>query len=512
MIKRTLAQTGILLLMAAAPCHANNLSITNMSVVGTNQVRFDISWDNSWWVVNYNWDAVWVFVKAQDCAGTSSWDHVDLSTNASVHTVTGGTGLIVEASSDGRGVFIRRNGPASGTQSGTVTLQFATAMPGAASINFRVFGTEMVWVPQGNFSVGDGSSTSSNSFAAFGNNNATSASLITSEAAIAFDGFRNDAAGPGAITAHNGIPAAFPKGWAGFYCMKYEISQQQYVAFLNSLTVPQQFVRTANPPSAAAGTLAMTSAANQNRNAIVVATPSSGSTPAVFATDLNGDGTYGDGDDIACNYLSWADLLAYLDWSGLRPMTELEFEKAVRGGGNPLVNEYAWGSTFILQAISNALSNAGTSAETSTASGVGLCAFNAGTSTTLGPLRTGFAASTTPVRGWAGASAWGIMELSGNVWEQTISCGYYNGSTRLPGAYIFTGANGDGRIEMFSADANVPTWPPLGATAAGTVIVRGGNWEQGGQRAQASDRGFVNSVAENLTRTRRTGGRGVRRP
>ena len=30
-------------------------------------------------------------------------------------------------------------------------------------------------------------------------------------------------------------------------------------------------------------------------------------------------------------HISWSDMSAYLDWSGLRPMTELEYEKACRG-------------------------------------------------------------------------------------------------------------------------------------------------------------------------------------
>ena len=30
-------------------------------------------------------------------------------------------------------------------------------------------------------------------------------------------------------------------------------------------------------------------------------------------------------------YISWPDLLAYADWAALRPITELEYEKAARG-------------------------------------------------------------------------------------------------------------------------------------------------------------------------------------
>ena len=46
-----------------------------------------------------------------------------------------------------------------------------------------------------------------------------------------------------------------------------------------------------------------------------------------------------------CNFLSWQDGYAYAGWAGLRPMTELEFEKACRGPLNPVPHEHAWGST-----------------------------------------------------------------------------------------------------------------------------------------------------------------------
>ena len=42
------------------------------------------------------------------------------------------------------------------------------------------------------------------------------------------------------------------------------------------------------------------------------------------------------------------DLVAYLDWAALRPMTELEYEKIARGSAEAIVpGEYAWGSTSI---------------------------------------------------------------------------------------------------------------------------------------------------------------------
>ena len=37
----------------------------------------------------------------------------------------------------------------------------------------------------------------------------------------------------------------------------------------------------------------------------------------------------------------------YADWAAMRPMTELEFEKACRGTASEVANEYVWGSTSI---------------------------------------------------------------------------------------------------------------------------------------------------------------------
>jgi formylglycine-generating enzyme required for sulfatase activity len=485
------------------------VTITNSSVSDADHIQFDISWDNSWFIAGYNYDAVWIFLKNQNCAGSTTWDHLDVSTIAADHSVSGGTGLIVETTTDGKGVFIRRNSAGFGTQSGTVRLRFATSQPTFATLNFHVFGIEMVWVTQGTFTIGDGSTNNtSHSAASFGSNNSTPR-VITSEAATVMDFFRNDKTGDASVTAHNGLSAGFPKGFNGFYCMKYEISQQQYVAFLNKLNLIQQASRIAAIPSDPAGTLALTTASNQNRNAIRIQTAAAGTSPAVFGTDLNGDGTFGDGDNIACNFLSWNDLVAYLDWSALRPMSELEFEKAARGPITPLLTEYPWGNTTILQAISSSLTNGGTASEVSTAAGNGLSAHNGAASTTLGPIRTGFAATSSTIRVTAGASYWGILDLGGNVWEQAVSVGYWNGSNRLPATYIFNGAHGDGNLD-FMGQSNVATWPSV--LTLGATIVRGGNWEYSAQRVQTSDRFFLNSTAENTGRVRRTGGRGVRIP
>jgi formylglycine-generating enzyme required for sulfatase activity len=156
--------------------------------------------------------------------------------------------------------------------------------------------------------------------------------------------------------------------------------------------------------------------------------------------------------------------------------------------------------------VSSSLINSGAAGEVSTSTADGLCAYLGGVSTTLGPLRTGFAATAITGRTGAGASYWGILDLSGNVWEQTFQCGYYNGSARTS-VPIFTGVSGDGELDALG-NADATNW----GGGVSMSVVRGGNWEYTAQRAQVSDRYYVNSIAQNSSRTCRTGGRGVRQP
>lgn len=488
----------------------NNLTITNISAPSTTTIRCDISWDNSWYASapSNNWDAVWIFVKTQVCGGGSNpWSHANVSTLSSDHTITGGL-LQVDAVADGKGVFIRRAALGSGNiATSTLTIKLSSTYV-IAGTNYSIIGIEMVNVPQGSFIVGDASTNNSTQSAgSFGTSNTSSPYTIASEAAITTDVLRNDKAGDGAITAHNTIIAGFPKGYNSFYCMKYEISQQQYSTFLNLLDYNHQINRTASSPLSAIGTAALSATSGDNRNSIEIST--SGipfSTPAIYGNDLNNNNVFdenSDGGNIACNYLSWEDLKAYLDWAALRPMTELEYEKASRGTNSSVNSEFVWGSTTINQAISNSINNGGQPAEVSTSTADGLCCVNGGVSTTLGPLRTGFAATAITTRTGAGASFYGIMDLGGNLWEQVFQCGYYNGSVRTS-TPTFTGILGDGAVDAIG-NCNVTNWGGVSLS-----VVRGGNWESINQRAQVSDRFYINSTAENTTRVRRTGGRGVR--
>src|SRR5208283_4202281 len=89
-----------------------------------------------------------------------------------------------------------------------------------------------------------------------------------------------------------------------------------------------------------------------SRNGIVVTgLPAVITSPMTFGCKLSGSANGStDGEWIAMNYSYWLDAAAYAAWAGLRPYTELEYEKAARGPITPVNGEYAWGSTGITNA------------------------------------------------------------------------------------------------------------------------------------------------------------------
>jgi formylglycine-generating enzyme required for sulfatase activity len=463
--------------------------------VGSDLV-FTISWDNSWFTTlgSNNWDAVWIFVKRQNCTD-NLWKHALLNTSSGAHSVTGGL-VQVDAVADGMGVYIRRFAVGAGSvPTATVTLSLQIA---ANTVdNFQIHGIEMVAVPQGDFALGTGSSAN------IANCNYAP---ITITSAIQASGINTAAFnGPCSINDyHSSLPATFPLGWNNFYAMKYEISQDQYAAFLNTLTYTQQTSRMSVNPSSAVGTPIF--GATTNRNGLEIQVPGVVSNvPALIGSDLNNNNVWNenaDGQNIACNWINWQDLIAYLDWSAMRPMTEFEFEKLCRGT-EPYFGftEYAWGTSSLLGASGAALNNAGTPSETSTSAGLGLCAYSIAGAT--GPLRCGFAAALT-TRQQAGAGFYGNMELSGNVWEQCI------GGRSQVNISTFTTANGNGALNT-AGFCDIFTWPANGGANTGTAL-RGGAWNSAAQTLNTGDRSGrgINNPSTSNTRADNVGGRGVR--
>jgi len=473
--------TSALFLLFAINTNANNLEITGTSVSGSN-ITFNISWDNSWNanVAPANWDAVWVFVKYQDC-NTRLWAHTNLSTIAGDHSAD--SPLQVDPVTDGKGVFIRRSALGGGNISATsITLKMIGL--GAGPYNFKVFGIEMVNVPQGNFEIGDGVSTSSyNSI------------LITSTSQST--GLTSAIIGGGSAA----VPATFPMGYNAFYSMKYEISQQQYVEFLNSLTYDQQKSRTFNDPISAAGTYAMFTGFNY-RNGIRILTPGNNAAiPAVYACDATAgvENNSDDGQAIANSGMSYADLSAYLDWAALRPMTEMEFEKICRGTQPRVAGEYAWGTTDIapINNFSAGLINDFQANETYTPAINGACAVAVGSiSGVYGPLKVGVFATGTSGRASSGAAYYGVMEMSGNLQERCVTTANATGTA-------FNGTLGDGTLTA-NGDSNQATWPS--PTTAVGICFKGGDYVSPATQARISHRNTTVDAA----RYPIYGGRGVR--
>lgn len=479
---------------------ANNIKIWNAKVVDPTHLAFDISWENSWSLpanrAPGNHDAVWVFIKYNQ--NNTFWKHLDLSLNASDYTVSGST-LSIDPGSDGKGIFIERTDTGTGNIDSThLVVKWTDSLNISAIYSFRVFGIEMVYVPQGGYFLGDGAANN-----VFSRGDVAAPFFINSENSIPVGSDSLSLLDTGLYAPVAAIPANYPKGYNSFYCMKYEISQWQYISFLNCLDYHQQKARTIVSPASASGSFAFSSS-NAARNGIVIASSGIDSTtPAIYACDADNKSMFNDtndGQDRACNFLGWADIAAYLDWAALRPMTEMEFEKICRGPATPVKGEFAWGTAFATDG--NTVTNNGTPEESVSEmppAGYGLARYYSLTGP-LGPVRCGFAGSTHTGRLPQGAAYYGVMEMSGNLWEDCITVDSMG--------LLFTGGNGDGNLS-YTGDANVPDWPGTNGIGAG---YRGGAFESSifstYRDLAVSDRYYA-GLAPNLRRNT-SGGRGVR--
>lgn len=477
-----------ILLLFAINVSANNVQITGTSVSGSN-VTFNISWDNSWYanVAPANWDAVWVFIKYQDC-NTRLWAHAGLSTLSSDHTAA--SPLQVDPVTDGKGVFIRRSAFGGGNISST-TVTLKMTIP-AGTYNYKVYGIEMVNVPQGAFKIGD-----------------ATVSGALSEYDVTSDGALTSSILGGSPAAAN-APVAYPAGFNSIYCMKYEISQEQYVDFLNALTYNQQKAHTVNDPISAPNTYAMSTAYSERNGVKISVSGNNSAIPAVYVCDAtNGnENSIDDGQNVAMNYLNWSDVSAYLDWSALRPMSELEYEKICRGANQPRVaGEYPWGTTDISAVYPANVQNLLKPNEKYNTAVNGLCNISYVSAYYLisfpSALKVGFSTSGTSGRASASASFYGTMEMAGNVNDMVVNLSSEG--------VVFTGALGDGNL-LPNGDSNVTSWPSSTSTGIGFKggaydTNPGGYTNTGYIYARVSDRSFI----YNGSTTRGSGGgRGVR--
>ena len=470
-----------------------NVTLTGQNTVDDyTLVEFDISWENSWRVVGGpgNWDAAWVFIKYR--VGGGPWLHAWI--NDEGHTPPPGStievGLLDPGSqftsmdNPGMGVFIYRSSPGSGNFAITdAKLRWNYGDNGLSDneqVDIKVFAIEHVYVPQGGFYLGSGGNEEGHFFTY--DPTEILPYFIIGEAAIPVstnsgdlyynntNGLSGDQMGP--------IPASFPKGYSAFYLMKYELSQQGYVDFLNTLDRGQQ-IGNVNSTIIGGGPYNVYVMTNTGtvfeRNGIrmhsIIPSPPSSVT---FYCDLNGNGVpneANDGQHIACNFVSMSNVTSFLDWAALRPYTELEFEKAGRGMAEPVSWEFAWGTRNIN--FIQSLENSGTENEIPDL--LANCNSNFSLS---GPVRNGSFARMNSGRESAGSGHYGVLELSGNLWELVITVGSPEGRS-------FTPNHGNGILDA-TGFADVPTWPDQ-ITAQG-MGMRGGGYAVTDNSLRLSDR------------------------
>lgn len=502
---------------SASPAFANNATVRNVALVerdtteDTIQVEFDLSWQNAW-SDSVNHDAVWVFVKYSTAGSSGPWSHATLKTagtnpagfDRGTKDTSSDTSPTVPASdfnsitivvpSDRKGAIIKPGDQRSAA--GTVNFDdvqlvwdyaadgLTDANARAATTYIKVFAIEMVYIPEGGFIAGDGQSGTNGQFET-GDGSSNVAPSVNSEGGISFRSGSNDAwyynTDSGGNDAANGasfdVSESFPKGFQAFYLMKHEITQGMYMQFLNTLTATQDGNRFPN---------------------------SNGSSRHEIAGSA-GSRTVGNADR-ACNFLLWQDLTAFADWAALRPISELEFEKAARGPLTPVSAEYAWGTTSKTNcaAISGSEDGTETCSTGSANANFGNATFSGGDGGS-GPLRAGIFAASTNTRAATGAGFYGNLELTGNVAEMTVTLGNASGRG-------FAGSHGDGVLNTNGYATN-EDWPGFvfgsGVTGATGQGIRGGGWSDStNARGEISDR---NLAADEIgTRNSKRGGRCAR--
>jgi hypothetical protein len=260
-------------------------------------------------------------VKAE---GGTDWQHVRLAADKVLNPM--GYGLaeagarldfIVPDGDDGfTGLFVRQAAEGKGPLAarGVTAVWDFTAGKGIAKdtkVKVLAFGIEMVYVAEGPFCLGSGGAEVNGFYMYTDGSQHTQPYRVTSAGAIP-TGRQNGRlwARKGAQPEDGGeIPASFPNGYAAFYCMKRHITWVEYAGFLNTLTAAQAAAR-----------------CHEERERIA----RSGEPPNCTYSAARGGAARG---------LSWADGAAFAAWAGLRPMTELEWEKAIRGPREPKPDE-----------------------------------------------------------------------------------------------------------------------------------------------------------------------------
>lgn len=415
----------------------NNISVSNTTLGTQNAgeqtiaITFDVAWENSWRTNTNesNHDGAWIFVKWRK-ANTYDWRHCTLHQSQS----SPGTGATLVVPADEKGAFIHRTATGIGNVNfigNQLTWRYgADGVLNNDSVEVKVFALEMVYIPEGPYYLGSGGSETN----CFKDGNSVAPYLVNSNGPIP-TGVNSGQLNMNA-NGENGlsIPESHPKGYNAFWIMKYECTHQQFADFLNLLTSTQASLHNIS----------------DNFN---------GSSYPLLASSVP---------DRAYHDLGIAQHVAFADWSGLRPFSEMEFEKACRGRNiQPVPNEYVWGTTSVLRLESNQFTNAGLPNEGIAAGVLANAAYRSGGTGPGRPVRVGiFARPSGATRELSGATYYGVLNMADNLYELTIRSGTQIGQS------VDANTHGDGYLDPSGA-TDITAWQ------AGAFGARGTYWSSG---------------------------------
>lgn len=432
--------TIMAVLLLGGTSFANGILVANVSLTDqdktahTTIINFDVSWENSWRTSTNenNYDGAWIFVKYRK-NGTTDWRHATINTTGFTAADNGS----IKVPADGKGAFIYRAANGIGNVEFTgnkLVWNYGTdGLLDNETVEIRVFALEMVYIPMGSYSLGSGG----NEITGFTDGSTKNPFKVLSNGSINL-GVADGSLNPNGMGSASGtIPALFPKGYNAFWIMKYECSQQQYVDFLNHLDLARA---TRNLPSIFSGTH-----------------------PSLIAPQPNN----------GIGEMGFNRAAALSDWSGLRPLSEFEFEKASRGYNTPAVpNEYVWGNTTLVEVTSLANQGAEDEAVSTPANA------NANINNILrAAVRVGvFARTAASTRVLSGATYYGVMNMGDNFYETCFSM------VAATGRAIDESVNGDGYLDQ-EGNTDIATWKVN--TAYG---FRGGSFNSPTYQARTSER------------------------